>query len=110
GPTSVPGRLAGVLDPAARRQHDLGDRSPLTLRVQPLTGPPLPPSFAKQVTLLTIRGGPMGRRRSLAVISAFVMAAGVLLPASGASAHDDDHARHGFQKVGYFTQWGIYGR
>src|SRR5439155_7460630 len=52
----------------------------------------------------------MGRRRSLAVISAFVMAAGVLLPASGASAHDDDHARDGFQKVGYFTQWGIYGR
>jgi chitinase len=38
-----------------------------------------------------------------------VSAATVLMPATSAAA-GQDHARPRYQKVGYFTQWGIYGR
>ncbi|SRR6266487_1327299 len=56
----------------------------------------------------------MARRRILAAgIAAVAVAAGVLVPAGGASAAGEveaNHHRSRYLKVGYFTQWGIYGR
>ncbi len=49
----------------------------------------------------------MGRRKALAAVGALVIAAGVLLPAT---ANAGGHGRHGFEKVGYYTQWSIYDR
>jgi chitinase len=55
----------------------------------------------------------MARRRVFAAASAaLALTAGVLVPASAASAADsaDHHHDSRYQKVGYFTQWGIYSR
>src|SRR4051794_9434187 len=55
----------------------------------------------------------MARRRVFAAASAAVaLTAGVLAPATAASASvtADNHHGSRYQKVGYFTQWGIYGR
>src|SRR5436190_6200273 len=51
----------------------------------------------------------MGGRRALAFLSVLTVAAGVFVPAT-AYGESDHHEREGFEKIGYFTQWGIYGR
>src|SRR5262245_2450079 len=49
----------------------------------------------------------MSRRSAAGLAAALV--AGVLAATPGsASAHEQEHSR--YQKVGYFIQWGIYGR
>jgi len=48
----------------------------------------------------------MARRGALA--AAALIAAGMLVPATAASADTGHHSR--YRKVGYFTQWGIYDR
>lgn len=55
----------------------------------------------------------MARRRVLAAASAaLALTAGALAPATVANATETTDHHHGsrYQKVGYFTQWGIYGR
>jgi chitinase len=52
------------------------------------------------------------RRVFAAATAALALTAGVLAPATAASAAETTDHHHGsrYQKVGYFTQWGIYAR
>src|SRR5690348_2960870 len=59
----------------------------------------------EQKTFLTM-GGSMRRRSVVAGLSAAVTVAALAMTPGAASAHDQP----GYNKVGYFIQWGIYGR
>src|SRR5437764_8575666 len=48
------------------------------------------------------------RQRSITVVAALVLSLAAAAPVASASERSDDHAS--FRQVGYFVQWGIYGR